>query len=74
MALNLKVSEINFLFSLNKLEFSFDFAIFFLLEELNFLTKIQNLNLKLKKKRNQILHASITLNLFQKSTHINELI
>jgi len=50
MALNLKVSEINFLFSLNKLEFSFDFAIFFLLEELNFLTKIQNLNLKLKKK------------------------
>ena len=52
MALNLKVSEINFLFSLNKLEFSFDFAIFFLLEELNFLTKIQNLNLKLKKKSN----------------------
>lgn len=53
MVLNLKVSEINFLFSLNKLEFSFDFAIFFfLLEELHSVTKIQNLNWKLKKKSN----------------------
>lgn len=62
MVLNLKVSEINFLFSLNKLEFSFDFAIFFfLLEELHSVTKIQNLNWKFKKKIKFFMQASLSI-------------
>ena len=73
MALNLRVSEIN-LFSLNKLEFSFDFAIFFSIRIITFCAQDSKPELEIKKKIYQILHASITLNLFQKSIHINELI
>lgn len=72
MALNLKVSEINFLFSLNKLEFSFDFAIFFSIRRIKFCDQDSKPELEIKKKIKFFMQASLSI--FSKSTHINELI
>ena len=59
MALNLRVSEIN-LFSLNKLEFSFDFAIFFSIRRITFCAQDSTPELEIKKKICQIIQSEVS--------------